>query len=301
MLCSHCQQPVSSAKAKRKPVHVPSNDYQLIGVDVSHEMDRMTAMVTYLAGKPTLDNVAQYLVLDVFRTLQPRTALISVFDHSGSVSAAGSFGLVSDVIRALCRLSLWDRSPSVDAIRDGSPIVFADKEALLTEYPWLSNHDGLLNPTIVWPLSVGNQRLGSVQIQFTGPVQKESVQTVFTSVTPILGLYLSLRSAADTTQGVSERRTPLSPNGQEPEAELTPRQLRILHLLAEGRTNRQIAARIGFSDSTVRQETMAIYRCLGAEGRRDAVHIAGLRGLLSEEPQLSDRPILTGQRSQTMV
>jgi len=264
-------------------------------------MDRMTAMVTYLAGKPTLDNVAQYLVLDVFRTLQPRTALISVFDHSGSVSAAGSFGLVSDVIRALRRLSLWDRSPSVDAIRDGSPIVFADKEALLTEYPWLSNHDGLLNPTIVWPLSVGNQRLGSVQIQFTGPVQKESVQTVFTSVTPILGLYLSLRSAADTTQGVSERRTPLSPNGQEPEAELTPRQLRILHLLAEGRTNRQIAARIGFSDSTVRQETMAIYRCLGAEGRRDAVHIAGLRGLLSEEPQLSDRPILNGQRSQTMV
>jgi DNA-binding CsgD family transcriptional regulator len=300
-LCSHCQQPVSSAKAKRKPVHVPSNDYQLIGVDVSHEMDRMTAMVTYLAGKPTLDDVAQYLVLDVFRTLQPRTALISVFDHSGSVSAAGSFGLVSDVIRALRRLSLWDRSPSVDAIRDGSPIVFADKEALLTEYPWLSNHDGLLNPTIVWPLSVGNQRLGSVQIQFTGPVQKESVQTVFTSVTPILGLYLSLRSAADTTQGVSERRTPLSPNGQEPEAELTPRQLRILHLLAEGRTNPQIAARIGFSDSTVRQETMAIYRCLGAEGRRDAVHIAGLRGLLSEEPQLSDRPILTGQRSQTMV
>ena len=300
-MCSHCQQPVSSAKAKRKPVHVPSNDYQLIGVDVSHEMDRMTAMVTYLAGKPTLDDVAQYLVLDVFRTLQPRTALISVFDHSGSVSAAGSFGLASDVIRALRRLSLWDRSPSVDAIRDGSPIVFADKEALLTEYPWLSNHDGLLNPTIVWPLSVGNQRLGSVQIQFTGPVQKESVQTVFTSVTPILGLYLSLRSSADTTQGVSERRTPLSRNGQEPEAELTPRQLRILHLLAEDRTNLQIAARIGFSDSTVRQETMAIYRFLGAEGRRDAVHIAGLRGLLSEEPQLWDRPILNGQSGQTMV
>lgn len=300
-MCSHCQQPVSSAKAKRKPVHVPSNDYQLIGVDVSHEMDRMTAMVTYLAGKPTLDDVAQYLVLDVFRTLQPRTALISVFDHSGSVSAAGSFGLASDVIRALRRLSLWDRSPSVDAIRDGSPIVFADKEALLTEYPWLSNHDGLLNPTIVWPLSVGNQRLGSVQIQFTGPVQKESVQTVFTSVTPILGLYLSLRSSADTTQGVSERRTPLSRNGQEPEAELTPRQLRILHLLAEDRTNPQIAARIGFSDSTVRQETMAIYRFLGAEGRRDAVHIAGLRGLLSEEPQLWDRPILNGHSGQTMV
>lgn len=268
---------------------------------MSQEMDRMTAMVTFLASKPTLDDVAQYLVLDVFRTLQPRTALISVFDHSGSVSAAGSFGLVSDIIRALRRLSLWDRSPSVDAIREGSPIVFADKEALLTEYPWLANHDGLLNPTIVWPLSIGNQRLGSVQMQFTGPVHHESVGTVFTSVTPILGLYLSLRSTADATQGASDRRTPSSRDEQEPETELTPRQLRILHLLAEGMTNPQIAARIGFSDSTVRQETMAIYRFLGAEGRRDAVHIAGLRGLLSEEPQRSDRPMLTGQRSQSLV
>ena len=85
------------------------------------------------------------------------------------------------------------------------------------------------------------------------------------------------------------------------DAELTARQIRILHLLAEGMTNPQIAARIGFSDSTVRQETMAIYRFIGADCRRDAVHIAGLRGLLSEEPRPAESPMMTGHRSQARV
>jgi DNA-binding NarL/FixJ family response regulator len=59
-------------------------------------------------------------------------------------------------------------------------------------------------------------------------------------------------------------------------------------------TNPQIAARIGFSDSTVRQETMAIYRFLGAEGRRDAVQIASLRGLLNEDNRVSAAPAMLG-------
>ena len=264
-------------------------------------MDRMITMVTFLANKPSLDEVAQFLVLDAFREKQPRTSLISVFDSSGSVSAAGSFGLVNDVVRALRRLSLWDRSPSVDAIRDGSPVLYPDRDALLADYPWLVNHDGLLHPTMVWPLAVGTQRFGSLQMQFADAVPLEEIDEVFTAITPILGLYLSLRSAGSPTTDVDERRPRATPDEREVEAELSARQRRILHLLAEGMTNPQIAARIGFSDSTVRQETMAIYRFLGADGRRDAVHIAGLRGLLSEEPRTAEVPVLTGHRSHSMV
>lgn len=268
---------------------------------MSQQLDRMITMITYLANKPTLDDVAQFLVLDAFRENQPRTALISVFDHSGSVSAAGSFGLTTDVIRALRRLSLWDRSPSVDAIRDGSPVIFSNRETLLEQYPWLANHEGLVNPTVVWPLAVGTQRLGSLQMQFAEPVLDDPIEAMFRAVTPILGLYLSLRASANVESSDGRERANGHAEQREQETELTPRQLRILHLLAEGMTNPQIAARIGFSDSTVRQETMAIYRFLGAEGRRDAVHIAGLRGLLSEEPQRSERPMMTGQQRQLMV
>ena len=64
-----------------------------------------------------------------------------------------------------------------------------------------------------------------------------------------------------------------------PEA-LSERQLSILGLMAKGLTNAQISKRVGFSESTVRQETMAIYRFFGVGGRREAVRLAGMRGLL---------------------
>lgn len=268
---------------------------------MSPTMDRMVTLLSYLASKPTLDEVAQFLVLDSFREHKPRASLISVFDSSGNVSAAGSFGYPPDVVRALKRLSLWDRSPAVDAIRDGEPLVLNDRSSLIAEYPWLESHDGLLNPTIAWPLTLSTQRIGSLQIQFADSVMYDDVAPTFASTTPILGLYLSLRSSAlPASDSEKPTATPRPGNGQV-ETELTARQLRILHLLAEGLTNPQIAARIGFSDSTVRQETMAIYRFLGADGRRDAVHIAGLRGLLNEQPLPSNVPALTGHSQHPSV
>jgi DNA-binding NarL/FixJ family response regulator len=50
--------------------------------------------------------------------------------------------------------------------------------------------------------------------------------------------------------------------------------------MAAGQTNAQIARSIGFSESTVRQETMGIYRHLGANGRHDATRLAAERGMI---------------------
>jgi DNA-binding CsgD family transcriptional regulator len=72
--------------------------------------------------------------------------------------------------------------------------------------------------------------------------------------------------------------------GMDPERSLTPRQVEILRWMSEGMTNRQIAARICFSESTVRLESMAIYRILGVHSRGAAVAAARGSGLLSESP-----------------
>jgi DNA-binding CsgD family transcriptional regulator len=70
--------------------------------------------------------------------------------------------------------------------------------------------------------------------------------------------------------------------GMAPSISLTARQVEILRWMAEGMTNRQIAARICFSESTVRLESMAIYRLLGVRSRGQAVAAARQSGLLSE-------------------
>ena len=50
---------------------------------------------------------------------------------------------------------------------------------------------------------------------------------------------------------------------------LTPRQDEILNLMRAGKTNEEIAAKIGYSSSLVKQETMLIFSKLGISGRRD--------------------------------
>lgn len=64
------------------------------------------------------------------------------------------------------------------------------------------------------------------------------------------------------------------------DAELTPRELDVLRLLAQGATNPKIAEHLAYSVSTIRKDTVAIYRKLDVRGRTEAVSKAITLGLL---------------------
>ena len=62
--------------------------------------------------------------------------------------------------------------------------------------------------------------------------------------------------------------------------ELTPRERDVLELLAEGMSNKAIAARLEISDQTVKFHVASISGKLGASNRTEAVRRALRRGLL---------------------
>lgn len=62
---------------------------------------------------------------------------------------------------------------------------------------------------------------------------------------------------------------------------LTPREIDVLELVAEGLSNKAIAARLGISDQTVKFHVAAIAGKLGAANRTDAVRRAVRRGLIA--------------------
>jgi DNA-binding NarL/FixJ family response regulator len=62
---------------------------------------------------------------------------------------------------------------------------------------------------------------------------------------------------------------------------LTPRELQVLELLAEGLPNKAIAARLAISDQTVKFHIAALSGKLGAANRTDAVRRAVRRGLIA--------------------
>lgn len=62
--------------------------------------------------------------------------------------------------------------------------------------------------------------------------------------------------------------------------ELTPREIEVLRMLAEGLANKQIAARLGISDHTVKFHVAAIFAKLRASSRTEAVMLGARRGLV---------------------
>lgn len=61
---------------------------------------------------------------------------------------------------------------------------------------------------------------------------------------------------------------------------LNPRQLLIIAGMIDGKTNHELSLSLGFSVSTIRHETMAIFKALGVSDRKEAGKEALLRGLL---------------------
>ena len=86
---------------------------------------------------------------------------------------------------------------------------------------------------------------------------------------------------ADTTyagRAFTARRIRRDVDFEEP---LTPREVEVLELLAEGLPNRAIAARLGISDQTVKFHVASISGKLGAANRTDAVRRGVRRGLIT--------------------
>ncbi|MBI3401833.1 MAG: response regulator transcription factor [Acidobacteria bacterium] len=65
------------------------------------------------------------------------------------------------------------------------------------------------------------------------------------------------------------------------EEPLTPREIQVLELLAEGLPNKAIAERLSISDQTVKFHVSSISGKLGAANRTDAVRRAVRRGLIT--------------------
>jgi len=71
----------------------------------------------------------------------------------------------------------------------------------------------------------------------------------------------------------------ITPSEESPFAKLTPREMEILALLAEGQSNKVIARNLGISDGTVKLHVKSILRKLGVHSRVEAAVIAVEQGM----------------------
>jgi DNA-binding CsgD family transcriptional regulator len=120
----------------------------------------------------------------------------------------------------------------------------------------------------VTPFSVGTSLQGFFLFEWPGneEISKDAKEAV-TLYSALSSLYLTHSKFLALHQDNSD-------NGAEDAPKMSQRQIQILQGMIEGKTNHELATDLGFSVSTIRHETMAIFRALGVSDRKEAAKAA---------------------------
>ena len=240
-------------------------------------IENIGELIAYIQREnPTLDELCQFAVLRTFNFLEANALFGASLEGDGTIRPTGQFGFSPAIMESWNSSSIDEDLPTADALKTNNIIWLADKDEWNREYPHLAQYEQDLNANtfIAWPISIRGAYMSVL-----GLSARKSI-----SPTP------SLISFCETVGGIFALQ--LSQNTSSAAARegdsfiahfnlFTRRQREIIRLVADGLTNAQIGAELGFSESTIRQETMRIYEILGASGRAEAIKMYRTLGINS--------------------
>ena len=178
-------------------------------------------------------------------------ASIFSIDQQAHFHLVGSYGKGLPV----SGVSVWDEHPFGTTARSGK-LHSTTAQAI----------DGSDVEAYCIPLTKGSDPIGILCLTLSAGAKMNVISPEALSVvSKITGIWLDSLgvNAGSNTYGSQNNSAP------SPES-LTERQLTVLRLVAEGKTNSQIAQELILSESTIRQETVKIYRALGVHARSEA-------------------------------
>lgn len=253
------------------------------------QFDTFVELLDFFSDQPTFNEVCQFLVTHTFSQFNPWGACVAVTSHHDHMKVLGSFGLGEGLLRQYATTSLIGMPSDEKLIISGTPGLeeaqWDSSESKCRLCDVLTAH----GPTALGLMSSHSTFSGFFQVFFLQPVKSPELIAKLEATLKILHVFINAQfqnnnfpfEALENSQGLNPRSN-LRKEGEHPleGAALTSRQQVILQHMADGKTNSAIARLIGFSESTVRQETIEIFRKVGVNDRRSAVIRAQESGIL---------------------
>jgi DNA-binding CsgD family transcriptional regulator len=189
-----------------------------------------------------------------------------LLDNKSRLSAVAGYGLTPEALEQTNEeLSAWDNNPVSTCVREKHHIFESAKA---------SGKSLVCVPLLRDQLPVGVLCLVLDSNTKTLPFAE--------SLIPILSKLGAFILATMATQ--KGRSGNFDPNATG--EDLTSRQIQILELMAEGLVNVEIAGQLMLSESTIRQETVRIYRALGVPNRAEAAKKGKALGLIGRRTHI---------------
>jgi len=238
---------------------------------------RISEFVCFLSLRShTLETVLSHLVHRVLVDIQATSIFVSSLSDHNEVEILGQFGIDPEMWQVYPQItSVFDKYPITDAMRTRKTVWINTLPDWSAEYPLLEPYKFPTQDKTFICLAIEKcaTPIAVVGI-FASPVIEVDgeIDAFLGTIANILSLYLySEENSPINKNALSDKSLALSKSSTN--QILTERQMLILKLISENRTNIVISERLGYSESTIRQETIKIYAKLGCNGREEASEI----------------------------
>jgi DNA-binding CsgD family transcriptional regulator len=221
------------------------------------------------------DDLCTVLVTKNLAPLKATTAFLGHLDVDGRVTWLGGYGFPHTMRSAEYRPSINDPLAITDSIRTGEIQKYLSREEYLTQYPHMRERQPLGDIFITIPFTAPGACQGAIGLAFETNSAVQAIPDSFWHALANICNLLTTQSWNPTGQ-----RNPHITAGHGTAGHLTERGHAILERLALGHTSRQIAADMAYSESTIKQEKIKLFRTLGVHDRAAAVEIARSQGLI---------------------
>ncbi len=223
-----------------------------------------------------LDDTLKYLTLFTFAPLGCVGTFLSAINIVGTAELIGRFGLRKNIFDLYPEeIPLNDNNPVAKAVKTRS-LIWVDEVPTWNNPAEINNFDDLLKEIqsfIAWPVERNHSPIATLSIFCTSEVERTSeVQAYLKAVNSIFSVFFN-KSKNGAREIQQDRHLLNSARLVFEGRQLTERQSQILQLMAEGKTNLAISQILGFSESTIRQESIRIYEKLRCDGRKEAALI----------------------------
>jgi DNA-binding CsgD family transcriptional regulator len=259
------------------------------------------SLLEFIGSHADFSDFCQFLIMNVLAEHEPWGACIGNFRVDGSMEILGSFGMGEGLLAQYGRTPISDLPATGGTYLNGNQLILkpgtTSPDITSQSFQVMNSH----GPNALALIESNNQLVGCVQILFMHPIDQSILVDKIGAISLVCRASLLMYRAYSRSQSPSLFPEPSHNgyhlvNGQAQQldssanqgfksylTELTARQLEILQYISLGLTNSSIARKIGFSESTVRQETIAIYRLLGVSDRKMATLVAKQNGLIETE------------------
>lgn len=217
----------------------------------------------------TVPDVCKFLVLETFARMKTSAVYASEITEDGYLAPVGTFGVAKTIVTDWGNIPLTIDAPLTNAVKTNQLVLIRREEAI-EKYPILIEYKGipekwdsyLVTPTL--PFGAIALTLDSV------PEIEPELESFLRAVGALASLFIQRTQVRVEPYNRKHPSVRIKRQGA-----LTERQVLIKQLMEKGFTNSAIANEIGYSESLVRQETMAIYSTLNISGRKDLLGNSG--------------------------